>query len=463
MKHASIRFKITLWFAAALTVIIALTAGVMLTVSESVLQESLRSGLMEAVEKNLEEVDFHSTEDGDDGERLLPYGGGYVEIEDDFLSRVNGATVGLYGADGVLLYGQTDRQAPANLAMQDGVVQKTVVENISCLVFDRAVETEGGPALWLRGVAPENGAQSQLSAMIRLSLMALPLLLLLACGGGYWIAGRMLRPIQQISDAADQIGQGRDLKRRIALSPGDDELHRLAETFNAMFDRLDGSFETERQFTSDASHELRTPMSVILAQCEYSLSQPKNAQEDRQALVVIQRQGKKMARLIEDMLRFARLERKSDSFPMEELDLSELTSTLCEDLALLREQGIVLCYTVEEHVVVRGNRELLSRLVTNLVSNAYRYGVPGGHITVALCRAGKSAQLSVSDDGIGIPPEQQEKIFRRFYQADSSHTSQGAGLGLAMALEIARFHGGTLRVESVPGEGSTFFLEMPLF
>lgn len=122
----------------------------------------------------------------------------------------------------------------------------------------------------------------------------MPLLLILAVLGGYWIAGRALRPIQTITAAAAEIGSGRDLKKRIALGAGRDELHRLADTFNAMFDRLDKAFESERQFTSDASHELRTPVSVIRAQCEYTLERDRSPEEYREALEVIFRQSKRM-------------------------------------------------------------------------------------------------------------------------------------------------------------------------
>ena len=320
---------------------------------------------------------------------------------------------------------------------------------------------EGLQGLYLRGVVSELQGKGQMTDIVRISMVLLPALVLLSIFGGYWIAGRMLRPIHRLSQMASQIEKGGDLKKRIDIGKGNDELHQLADRFNAMFGRLDEAFEAERQFASDASHELRTPMSVITAQCEYLLEKQRSAEEYEQSLRVIQRQSNKMAGLIRDMLDFARLEARADSYARERVDLSELVRSLCTDLALIAENGITLKAEVEAGVICVGNRELLSRLLTNLVSNAYRYGKENGHILVKLMQEGGRIALSVCDDGIGIAKEEQSKIFRRFYQADNSRSSAGTGLGLAMAYEIAQFHGGALSVESELGKGSVFTLQLP--
>lgn len=229
-----------------------------------------------------------------------------------------------------------------------------------------------------------------------------------------------------------------------------------------MFRRLENAFEVERQFTSDASHELRTPVSVIMAQCEMSLEETRSSEEYEQALRTIQRQGRKMSRLINDMLDFTRLEMRAESYIWEMVDMTELVQAVCFDMAMIKEKGISLNYEVEADIKIYGNRQLLNRLLGNLITNAYRYGKENGFIFVSLKRRGQNVELSVSDNGIGIGEGQQQKIFQRFYQADNSHSSIGTGLGLSMAYEIVQFHGGEIRVESELGKGSTFFVDFKI-
>lgn len=163
-----------------------------------------------------------------------------------------------------------------------------------------------------------------------------------------------------------------------------------------------------------------------------------------------------MAKLINDMLDFTRLELKSDRYTTEPLDLTKLVSSVCEDMALIRENNITLTCETQENVTLLGNAQLFARLLTNLISNAYRYGKENGHIFVTLKTEQDKILLTVEDDGIGIAKDDLEKIFRRFYQADNSHTGAGTGLGLSMVREIAKFHGGEVFAESELGVGSKF-------
>lgn len=438
---------------------------VVFSVSGSVMQKTIQHNLINVIENNVDEIEFFSdmshVENDNDADHYIKYHSGYLEVDDDYLDLVNGIYTSLYHENGTLLYGDNPiAMDTAGYAFSDRQVQKVSVKGIVYYIYDRMLMQEGLKGLWLRGIVSEEQGATQLSSIVRLSLYGLPLLLALAVFGGYFIAGRMLKPIRDIEDAAVHIGRGQDLKKRIELSPGTDELHHLAKTFNEMFERLEKSFESEQQFTSDVSHELRTPMSVIVAQCEYSLEQVRTPKEYEAALQIIQRQSSKMSRLIGDMLRFVRLERKSDSFKMEKLNLSMLVSSVCEDMTLLKEQGMILTSEVEEQIYIVGNYELLSRLLSNLICNAYRYGRENGTILVTLKSDDNYAVLSVCDNGIGIAPEQQEKIFNRFYQVDASRTGKGTGLGLSMVQEIARFHGGTISVESELGKGSIFTLTL---
>lgn len=467
MKRLSIRFKITFWFTMALILVMSLTYFITFSVSNQTIQKTIRDGLIETVEHNVDEIEFYQSIEGidlsGDVDYFLEYENGYLEIDDDFLDAVNGVYTALYRIDGVFLYGENPIAGETeNYPFADSQVQKIKADGTVYYLFDRELTADGLEGLWLRGVVSEEQGAAQMSSIVRLSLILTPALVIAASIGGYLIARRMLRPIQKISETARQIGRENNLKKRIELGEGNDELHQLADSFNDMFEKLERAFEAERQFTSDASHELRTPVSVIAAQCELSLEKTRSPEEYEEALRVIWRQSRKMTRLINEMLDFTRLEVNPDRYKKEPLNLSEIVKSVCDDMALIKEKEITMQYRVEEGVSLYGNRDLLARLLTNLISNAYRYGRENGHITVCLKRNNDEAvYLTVQDDGIGIAKEEQQKIFQRFYQADASRTGSGMGLGLSMALEIARFHGGTITVESIQGEGSNFVVSFP--
>lgn len=467
MKNLSIRLKITLWFAVALFVIVAITYVVILTVSNQVIQKTIRDTLLHTVEDNVDEVEFYTdisqVDIANSVDHFIMYNSGYLEVDDDFLDEVNDVYTALYLSDGTLMYGENPLAvALADLEFSDSEIRERTVNGELYYILDRHLTQKGLEDLWLRGVVSEHQGEVQMHEISTLSLIILPIILIAAVLGGYFIAKRMLRPIKQITNAAENISRGGDLKKRIELDRGKDELHQLADSFNNMIARLDESFEAERQFTSDVSHELRTPMSVIMAQCEYTLDEERTPQEYERALRLIRRQGRKMTKLINDMLDFVRLERRGTNYQIEKLNLSALVNSVCEDMSLIRERGISLEHEVEDEIWVDGNPALLSRLLSNLISNAYRYGKDDGHIKVRLKKSQDEVTLSVSDDGIGISREDKEKIFRRFYQADSSRTGSGTGLGLSMVKEIASFHGGSMSVESEPGKGSEFTFHLPV-
>ncbi len=467
MKHLSIRTKITLWFTAALIIVVSLTYVVILSVSNQVYQKIIRDNLIETVENNIDEVEYFSNIEKenlqDDVDHFISYGTGFLEIDDDFLNAVNEVYTALYDSSLTMLYGENPiAKDTSSISLKDSIIQTRTVGGITYYIFDRALSEAGLEGLWLRGVVAETQGKERMSSISRLSLILLPMLVLLAIIGGYLIAGRTLKPIKQISEAASQIGKGDDLKRRISIGEGRDELHQLADNFNEMFARLEASFEKEQQFTSDASHELRTPMSVILAQCEFSLERERTPEEYVTALSVIQRQARRMSGLINDMLDFTRLRMKTDRYPLEHYDLSESVASLCADMALIREKNIELSYDqIEKGIIYRGNKALLTRALTNLISNAYRYGKQNGHIQVSLHQINETVIIVVADDGVGIAEEEQDKIFRRFYQGDNSRSAVGTGLGLSMAEEIVRFHGGKIELQSKKDLGSTFKIILP--
>ena len=420
MKRSSLQRKLTLWFSAALVLMAVLTFIVVFFVSHSVLQKQLRTELIHTVEDNVDEVEFYRSiaqmdQDGDT-DHYIRYGVGYLEIDDDFLDQVNGMITALYHENGSLLYGENPIAAAGMLAFEDGVCRTVRVRGETWYIFDRRLEQNTLRDLWLRGAVPETRADAPLRDIVYVCVWSLLALTLIAMAGA----------------------------------------------FNGMMQRLDDAFEAERQFASDASHELRTPMAVIMAQCEDALSGEKTGADYREALSVIHRQGRRMNRMISGMLELVRMERKTDHYAREPFNLSALTESVCEDMALICEKNIALTTDVEPDISITGDQTLITRLLGNLIGNAYRYGRENGHIIVTLHRAGSAIELTVSDDGIGIAPDQQKKIFRRLYQGASERSGDGAGLGLAMARQIARLHGGELTVVSEEGKGSAFTARFPM-
>ena len=316
--------------------------------------------------------------------------------------------------------------------------------------------------VWVTAMLPAENLTVVSRSIIRVAFITLPILMLLAIAGSWLIAHRSLSPVRKITESAHEISTGDDLSRRIELGPGRDEIHTLADTFNDMFSRLERSFIAERQFTSDASHELRTPTAVILAECGMAKKLPDDPAELRQSLDVVERQARKMSALISRLLAFTRLEQGTQKIKTEELDLSELTLAVCGEQRSIESSRQILV-DVEPGVLVRGDGELLMILMQNLISNARKYGRENGHIWVDLHREDDKACLSVRDDGVGISAGQLPRIWDRFYQTEPSRTNRDGslGLGLAMVKEIATLHGGTVAAESTPGEGSTFTFSMP--
>lgn len=446
--------------------LVTLSYVLVISVSNSVLLNNLRNDLIMTVEDNVDEVEYYDSLQGviddNDNDHYFAYKDGYVEIDDDFIGVMNGIYSVIYDESGVQIYGTdpTNKKTDGE-AFSDKGLKTVYVGGKRYYIYDRRLTNRGVENMWVRGIVSHEKADEPISDVARRSMIALIVLVILGIGGGYIIAMKSLKPIKDIEEVARDISQSGDLKKRIKLGKGNDELHSLADTFDTMFDRLENSFESEKQFTNDVSHELRTPMAVIMAQCDYALSEEMTQEEYKESIELIRRQGGKMSKMITEMLEFSRIERRSEKYPVEELDFSELVENLCDDLALLKTKNIKLEREIEPGIRVKGNHMLLTRLVNNLVSNAYRYGVENGKITVTLLSNSKNAMLSVKDDGIGIAKDEQEKIFRRFYQSDPSHSSGGTGLGLSMVKEIASFHNGSVCVKSEPGQGSEFLVRIP--
>lgn len=466
MKNRSIRFKVSVWLSIILIVAVTLTFLATRFMAGMVLRSTIRGYLIGMVEENTDKIAYVETEMAESQyDVYIPYETGYLEIDRDFLDVVNEVYAALYTSDGTLIYGQNPLEKhTADMEFTSSYVWEMEVEGQNYDLYDRqlSIKIPNSETLWIRGIVPETKSEQQLEQISKMSLFLLPILLALFILGGYILVDKFLSPLSKIERAAEQISEGYDLKKRIEVGNSRDEVSHLAEMFNSMLDRLEKAFDTERRFTSDASHELRTPTSVIMTQAEYTLEKERTVEEYIDALEVINKQSHRMNSLLGDMLDYTRMDQKSDRYEMEKLDISRLVTETADQMALLGEKNIQLSIDVAPWLKVIGNEVLLTRMVQNLISNAYRYGVQDGSILVKLNRRDEDVELSIIDDGVGISKDDQEKIFDRFYQADTSRNIQGTGLGLSMVKKIVELHHGRIEVESEKDKGSLFRVLIPM-
>lgn len=288
-------------------------------------------------------------------------------------------------------------------------------------------------------------------------------LLIASFGVGWWLSGRVLRPVQRVTAAAREIG-ATDLSRRIALDGPRDELRDLADTVDDMLGRLDRAFAAQRQMIDDASHELRNPLAIIQINLDAVLSRDDvDAAERQRASTVTARATQRMGSLIEDLLAAAR--RAAPAFTDADVDLGHVADEAADAFALLADSdGLRLEPRVTPGLGVIGDAEALRRAVDNLLSNAVRVSPPGAEIVLATGRHGGWAWLAVRDHGPGIAPEHLERVFDRFWRGPDATRGRdrGTGLGLAIVRQVVESHGGTVAVHSVPGAGATFVLWLPM-
>jgi signal transduction histidine kinase len=337
---------------------------------------------------------------------------------------------------------------------------------------------------WLILATP-HPASPELSMLLLTMAVVGSIVLVLSAAGGYWLARRAMRPVQAITRAAAEIGDG-DLRRRLD-STSTDELGQLCQTFDRMLDRLSAAFDRERQFTSDASHELRTPLSIVDLEVTRALAVRRTVEEYRSALSVIRAETDVMTQLVSGLLTLARADAGRARLSWESLDLGDLSLEIVERLLpLSKNAGVRLETGALPEILIRGDRILIGQLVANLVENAIKYTSGVGSrvkVTVGERREGNRewAWVCVEDDGPGIAPEDGPRVFERFYRVDRARTdpgslaqtslreqsgrageARGSGLGLPIARWIAQAHGGEIELTSTVGQGSSFEIRLPL-
>ena len=415
MKKLSVKMKITLWYTGLIVIILSAIFTAVLLATDKVLLLGVQNKLEEEVYDFAEELKVDSN--------------GRLRLEKlDFLK--DGVRLAVYHENGQMITGLVASGLPET-PFADELLQKAGSDQQNWFLYDFYFKPRHADNFyWVRGTVPLSSAYAERDKILRQCALFFPLLILLAALGGYWITKKAFRPVTRITEAA-QISSGSDLSKRIELEGADDEIDTLAKTFDGMFARLEDAFEAERQFTDDASHELRTPTSVIIAQAECGLQSP-------------------------DL----------ESKHLEEFDLSELTEMVAEEAQGLAEsKAVTLTAEIEPGILVKADQTLMMRIWLNLLTNAVKYGRQQGQIWLTLKSDGKNAVGTVRDDGIGISAAELPKIWKRFYRVNTARSSgddSGTGLGLAMVKWMVESHGGTVSAVSTLGAGSTFSFTIPL-
>ncbi len=298
--------------------------------------------------------------------------------------------------------------------------------------------------------------------LLRLLLRTILIAFLVFAAGVWLLSYRVLLPVKRVTHAASQV-TGLDLSQRVPLPKANDEMKELAVTVNNMLDRLQESFETQRRFTADASHELRTPVTAIVGHANYLLRRTKPSEEQVDSLTVIRREAERMAKLVNDLLELARAD-AGFAIRREPMNLVEVIEAAHKAIAPVATGTNISLSMREPLIEVSGDASRLKQVILNLIQNAVNAGSKNVTVSVYIDKNKQDVNLEVLDDGPGMPAEALPHIFDRFYRVDGARSTRGngSGLGLAIVKWIVQQHEGTVAVESKLGEGTVFTVVLPL-
>ncbi len=338
--------------------------------------------------------------------------------------------------------------------------EKTVYRNGTYTVLKETFKIEENTVTAIAAISSDYARQSLNTLKLLLCILS-PIYLALSVAGAYILARRAIRPVSEITKAAETISAG-DLSKRITGISTKDEIQELADTFNTMLDRLQESFERERQFTSDASHELRTPVAVISA-CAEELEGNVKGEDAAQSLTAIQKESVRMNKIISQLLMLTRGYEGRYHIEKENLELFEVVGSVMDELSeTANSSQIKLFNKVPKNCMLYADQSLMTQLLINLIGNSIKYGIQGGKVIVRATHSGEACTFTVSDDGIGIKKEELPHIFERFYRADKARDRSGSGLGLSIVKWIVELHNGKITVSSEYGKGTQVTISIPV-
>lgn len=448
----SVKLKVTLWYTLVMIVTSCIVMTAMISISRDMIERDVKTRIVRTVEESSRRIMMPFPRIGHDVEQRR------------FPMYEQGVHMIVYDVEGNVIDGQLPFDIGNDTEFVTELTEK-VYEGNRFFIYDKEIRNPRNEEIyWLRGVISVTDEAYAVETMTKNNVILTAILILIAAVGGYLIISRAFVPVNKISRTAQEISESSDLSRRINIGKGKDEISGLANTFDAMLDKIEKTFEREKQFTSDASHELRTPVAVILSECEYMEECAKTDDDYKESAGSVKRQAEKMSKLISELLMISRMDKNTVKLSFEETDVSELLTFVCDEQAEIRDTDIELVRNIKENVIANVDRDHLARVFINLISNAYQYSGKGRKIAVSLEETIDEITFIVADEGIGIAEENIPKIWERFYQAEQSRTandSASMGLGLSMVKWIVEAHRGKVSVQSELGKGSTFTVVIP--
>ena len=433
LSKIPVSIRVTVWFSSVIVILFLIILSSLILIEDKVVNDLSQKELVEAVEEIYE-----------DPEKFENFNDGIYYIK--------------YNEQNEIIAGKFPKDFDIALAFSIEDINIYQVENKKFLYYDTRLEDEDD---WIRGIYPLGKVQKEIETLWNIAIALSVLFLIFVVIVGYRIIKNAFKPVKQISDTALEIKRSKDFSNRIDLEDSnDDEIHKMASTFNEMLDTVEEVFIHEKQFSSDVSHELRTPITVILAQSDYALQYSDTFEEAKESLEVINRHAKRMTNLINQIMELSKLERQKE-IEKERINLSNIVLQLLEDYKpLLESKNLNLVYNVEKDIRIQSNKIMLERVFLNILMNAIKFTKT--NIEVSLTRDDKTAVLKIRDDGIGISEENKKFIWERFYQVNDSRNKEenkGSGLGLSMVKKIVDLHSATIDLESEIDQGTCFTIK----
>lgn len=461
MNTRSLRFRLIMWYAGLLSAVFVLFSVAMCQLLRHYLEHSLAEALLRRADQIA--VSLLAQADKTGGQYVID------EIKARYAPENYDRYIRITQADGSVLYvsGRTAGFNPAGLPPvppSNSTRMATLPDHNRLLVTSQVYQSPSGRRYLIETGAPTQPIELTLKRLLVLLLLGVPLVVLVAVAGGYFLVGRALAPVVEIAQSAEQITL-HNLNGRLSLTNTGDELEHLSQALNRMIVRLSEAFEQNRRFLADASHELRTPLAALRGEMESLVEQARGLPELRDRAGSGLEEVDRLAKIVDALFAISRLDAGEAQQEWARFDLAPLAASTTEQMSLLAEdKGISVACEAESEVGVEGDRARIKQVVVNLLDNAIKYTPSGGSINLKVHGSHGKAIIEVADTGIGIPASALSHIFERFFRVDKARTREigGAGLGLAIVKSICAAHGGRVEVESIEGRGSRFKVELPL-